>query len=220
MRQSAFHSKKFGRLIIPPAITVLLIVFVFFQEAATFIYGLLLVSIFIVIPIVLILKSTAKNEYLEYDIKTVDQMSGIEFEKFLMYQFKAKGFSVDTTPKSGDFGADLILRKNGIKTVVQAKRYGKTVGIRAIQEIIAAKTFYHADKAIVATNNTFTKNAKQLAFTSDVRLIDRRKLIDFMAENNAHICPECGNAMMLKKDGESSYYSCSAYPTCKYKKEI
>ena len=219
MRQSAFNTKKLSRLIIPPATLVLLIIIVFFKDAATYIYGLAFIVIFIAIPIKLFFSSSRKQKYLQYDIKTVDEMTGVEFEKFLMYHFKSKGYAVDTTPKSGDFGADLILRKNGIRTVVQAKRHSKNVGVKAIQEAIAAKGFYHADKAIVATNSKFTKNARQLALTSDIRLIDREKLIEFMSANSTNICPECGSMLIFNKHIDTSYYHCSN-PNCDYKNEI
>ncbi len=63
---------------------------------------------------------------------------------------------VKTTPKSGDFGADLVLSKDGVDTVVQAKRWNMVVGIEAVQQIVAAKQYYGARNAMVITNSEYT----------------------------------------------------------------
>ncbi|TBX57954.1 restriction endonuclease [Bacillus mycoides] len=48
------------------------------------------------------------------------------------------------TKGSGDFGADLILKNNSEKIIVQAKRYKNKVGIQSAQEVIGAKRYYDA----------------------------------------------------------------------------
>lgn len=58
-------------------------------------------------------------------------------------------------------------------TIVQVKRYNKNVGIEAVQQIMAAKSFYGADKCAVATNQYFTSAAQKLAAANDVVLWDR-----------------------------------------------
>ncbi|MFK9092798.1 restriction endonuclease [Bacillus salipaludis] len=44
------------------------------------------------------------------------------------------------TSVTGDYGADLVLSTTDKKIVVQAKRYNKKVGLKAVQEIVSAKT--------------------------------------------------------------------------------
>lgn len=106
-------------------------------------------------------------------------MSGIEFEDFLGYFFEISGYVVTKTPKSGDQGADLILKKNNERIVVQAKCYSnQSVENKAVQEAIAAKLFYGADKAMVVTNSKFTRSAIQLANKSNVELWDGDRLTD------------------------------------------
>lgn len=119
-------------------------------------------------------------------ILEVDKMTGIQFEKFLMLRYRSKGYIVKETPISGDFGADLVLHKDSRKIVVQAKRYSKTVGLKAVQEVSSAKPHYKADEAWVVTNNYFTAAAKQLAATNNVRLINRDQLIEILSVNVQH----------------------------------
>lgn len=119
---------------------------------------------------------TKKNQQKGRTISLTDHMSGIEFEDYLCFIFQKRGYDVNTTPKSKDYGADLILMKNGETTVVQAKRYKDKVGVRAIQEVNASIPYYNANKAMVITNSYFTSNAKSLAIANQIQLIDRDKL--------------------------------------------
>jgi len=109
-------------------------------------------------------------------ILDTDKMDGIEFEKFLGKLFKRMGYLITLTKASGDQGADLLLEKNGHKIVVQAKCYSDKVSNSAVQEAFAAKTYYNCHAAIVATNNYFTKSARNLAESNKVDLFDRDRL--------------------------------------------
>lgn len=109
-------------------------------------------------------------------LEAIDAMTGVEFELFLKGYFEREGFQVSTTPKSGDQGADLILKKLGEKTCVQSKRYTGSVGNDAIQEVVGSLKYYSADKAIVITNSAFTAAAKKLAAANRVELWDRSTL--------------------------------------------
>lgn len=111
-------------------------------------------------------------------------MHGQVFEDYIMVLLKNEGYKVNLTKTSGDFGADLIHQKDGIKTVVQTKRYSKKVGVRAVQEVIASKGYYDATEAWVVTNNYYTAPAIKLANVSNVKLIDREDLVKWILNNN------------------------------------
>lgn len=113
-------------------------------------------------------------------IAEVDLMDGIQFEHFLRELFERLGYEVKLTKESGDFGADLILKKDSAKIAVQAKRYKKAVGIKAVQEISASVKVYNADTAWVVTNSTYTKAASDLAKANHVKLIDRDQLVQMI----------------------------------------
>lgn len=117
-------------------------------------------------------------------IAEIDEMKGDIFENYLGTLLGAKGYKAEVTQKSGDYGADLVLRKDGQKIVVQAKRYKNKVGVRAVQEIVSAKNYYKADSCWVITNNYFTQPAITLAKANNVRLINRDELINWMLEVN------------------------------------
>ncbi|MDA8347076.1 MAG: restriction endonuclease [Thermaerobacter sp.] len=113
-------------------------------------------------------------------IAEIDQMDGRTFERKLGLLFRDLGYSVRHTKVSGDYGADLVLHKNGTTTVVQAKRYSldRKVGVSAVQEVVSAMSMYHAQHAIVITNTYFTAPAKTLARSNQVELWERTELIN------------------------------------------
>ena len=109
-------------------------------------------------------------------IENIDTLNGYEFENFLKILFEKMGYNVKNTPLSGDQGADLVIERFGEKIVVQAKCYSNKVPNKAVQEVVASKAQYNADKAIVVTNNYFTNSAIELANSNGVELINRDKL--------------------------------------------
>ena len=109
-------------------------------------------------------------------IDEIDSFGGYEFEEFLKNLFSKMGYQVQQTKLSGDQGADLVVVKFGEKKVIQAKRYGGKVGNKAVQEIMAAISFYKAHRGMVVTSNYFTLAAIQLAKANAIELIDRDEL--------------------------------------------
>lgn len=128
-----------------------------------------------------------KYRYLNNDFRKEEQIredkndfenivSGEEFELYLKKLYIKLGYRVELTKTTGDQGADLILYKDGLKIVVQAKFYSSPVGNKAVQEVVGAIKFYDADYGIVVTNNLFTKSAIELADANNIELIDKFKL--------------------------------------------
>lgn len=115
------------------------------------------------------------------EICDIDCMSGLDFEKYLKNLFVKLKYSTELTPASGDQGADLIIYKHNKKIVVQAKCYSSFVTNKAIQEVVAAIKYYHADYAMVVTNSYFTKSAIELAEVNNVELWDRNKLLEVIS---------------------------------------
>jgi len=103
----------------------------------------------------------------------INSMTGYEFEELLKQLFERMGFAVEQTKLSGDQGADLVVKKLGETTVIQAKRSNSKIGNDAVQEVVAARGHYNAQKGIVMSNNYFTPAAKELAKSNKITLIDR-----------------------------------------------
>ena len=111
-------------------------------------------------------------------------MDGFDFEKYAGKLLSDNGFEkVYVTKCSNDFGVDIIAYKDDIKYSIQCKKYSSTVGINAVQEVIASKVMNDSHVAVVLTNNYFTKSAKELANKNNVLLWDRDKLERLIEES-------------------------------------
>ena len=118
----------------------------------------------------------------KYSIDDIDLMTGQEFEIFIAELFSKMGYESEITKASGDQGIDVIASRNGNTIGIQAKCYSSSVGNSAIQEVVAGKSHYRLDKAIVITNNFFTDAAQQLAQSNSIILWDRHILKEKIVE--------------------------------------
>ncbi|WP_156153580.1 restriction endonuclease [Domibacillus robiginosus] len=166
-----------------------LILFFILQNIEVII-GYALLAALLAIPYFLLrwyAKNKEKRKLLQAGLDEIDRMPGVQFEQYLGALFKDKGYKVQYTPTTGDYGADLLLRKENRTIAIQAKRYRSAVGVKAVQEASGAKGYYGTNEAWVITNNTFTKNACNCAERLNVKLIDRKDLINLIAESKAII---------------------------------
>lgn len=124
--------------------------------------------------IIAVLIIAYNKKEIKHDLKKIDKMKGLEFEHYVAETLTSKGYyKVSVTKGSGDYGVDVICFHRSRKYVFQVKRYTKSVGVGAIQEIVAGKAFYKAHKAVAITNSFFTPAAVNMAKKCDVLLIDR-----------------------------------------------
>ncbi len=134
---------------------------------------LMLVGIILISIVLLIF---AFFRHYKWSMFRVDHMKGERFERFLVELYERLGYKCTQTKKTGDQGADVILKKGFQKIGVQAKRYRGSVGNSAVQEAVASRKYYGFTSVKVVTNSTFTKSAVELAKANKVELIDREKL--------------------------------------------
>lgn len=116
---------------------------------------------------------------LDNDLVFDKNMSPTEYEYFCRDLLILNGWDAKVTQATGDQGVDILANKDDISLAVQCKLYSKPVGNKAVQEIFTAKQHYNADIAMVVTNNTFTRAAKELANTTDVFLIHHDEIRNF-----------------------------------------
>lgn len=115
-------------------------------------------------------------------IDGIDRMDGAAFERRLEILFRRLGYDVERVGRRGDYGADLVVWRGEVRTVVQAKRWTRKVHIKAVQEAHAAPAMYGCSNAMVVTNRYFTEAAKKLARANGVELWDRDTLVAKLLE--------------------------------------
>jgi len=111
-----------------------------------------------------LLKESIPNRFLN--------LSPHDFEKFISQMFQDLDFTAEMTKLTGDFGADIILKKADHKIAVQVKRYdwNNRVGVKDINQAIGAKDYYGCDDVIVITTSEFTDQGIALAKRANVQL--------------------------------------------------
>ncbi len=121
---------------------------------------------------------------------TIEDVDGLEpqsFEVFVAALFEKHGYRVGLTPYSGDKGADVIAHSHrgetsGLLIQVKQRKEGGKPGSEAVNEIVAAKPFYQKKydttfQPMVITNREFTKEARQLSRANQVKMHERRWLM-------------------------------------------
>ena len=108
----------------------------------------------------------------------LDSLSGVEFEEAMQAILRDRGWQLDLTAITGDFGADLIGRgPDGATWVIQAKRWKGSVGIEAVQQVLGAQAYYQSQKALLVTTAPLTKAAIELAERTHVTVWTRADVI-------------------------------------------
>lgn len=105
------------------------------------------------------------------DFRWRDDIDPIEFERRCAESLRLAGWSARTTKGSGDQGVDVLAERGGIRIAIQCKRYGRTVGNKAVQEALSGKAFYDAQHGIVVSNAEFSAAARQLAAKTGIALM-------------------------------------------------
>lgn len=114
-------------------------------------------------------------------VTDTDGMDGLEFEIFCADVLKKNGFyDVQVTQSSGDYGIDILAKKEWVSYAIQCKCYTSPVGNNAVQEAYSGKSFYNCMVAAVLTNNYFTASAIETAKRNAVVLWNRDYLDDMI----------------------------------------
>jgi restriction system protein len=135
-----------------------------------------LLSVSVAVSLLLWQRVRERKRLWALELSDVDSMSGLDFERYVAEVLRSQGYQISLTKVTGDYGGDIIARKDGIVSVVQVKRYKSVLGVEAIQQAVAAKGYYNASLALVVTNSYFTAPARQLAKVNGCELVDRDRL--------------------------------------------
>lgn len=120
------------------------------------------------------------------DVRDLDGMSGIQFELWLMNLLRKLRYrNIKQTKQSGDFGADIVARMPDAPTIVaiQAKRWTKPVGNKAVYEVLGGMRHYNATIGIVVSWSGFTRSAVEAASKKpDVKLWGREQISKYVEQ--------------------------------------
>lgn len=104
-----------------------------------------------------------------------DLLSWRQFEQAAAEAFRAQGYAVQLTRDGADGGVDLILDRDGERTLVQCKHWAAwKVGVKTVRELYGVMTAQGVGAGIVVTSGRFTEEARDFASGVPVRLLDGR----------------------------------------------
>src|SRR5258708_15004030 len=114
-------------------------------------------------------------------------MSWREFETLVGEGFRRRGYSVKETGGGGpDGGVDLVLSKDGEKTLVQCKQWKAfKVGVSTVRELYGVMAADGAAAGFVVTSGRFTQEAVAFAAGRNIHLMDGAALMKLLKEAKA-----------------------------------
>lgn len=126
--------------------------------------------------------------------KSIESLSGIEFENLCQQLLQKMEFKTQITKASGDGGIDIIatydkpLLKG--KYIIQCKRYAGSVGEPIIRDLYGVVMSERANKGILMTTGYFTPSAISFAEGKPIELIDGSELQILMSDNDFSFDPD------------------------------
>jgi restriction system protein len=173
-------------------------------------------------------------------LSSLRTLSWRDFERLVAEAFHRRGYAVAETGLGGtDGGIDLLLQRDGRRTLVQCKQWKtQRVGVVTVREQFGLLTHHGADEAILVTTGDYTAEAKAFARDKPMRLIAGEELLDMVrgvqpaqrtstdAAATSSIreqpsqspgCPRCGSAMVKRaaRATRAPFLGCSQFPRCR-----
>ncbi|MGF1429898.1 restriction endonuclease [Kitasatospora sp. LaBMicrA B282] len=117
------------------------------------------------------------------DLYTMDP---IAFEDLIAELFRARGYQVQTTARSGDEGVDVVAVDpdpvTGGKIVIQAKRYRSTVSPTAVRDLDSTVRHHGAIKGVLVTTAHFGRGSYDYIRNKPLSLVNGPELVELLAE--------------------------------------
>ncbi len=112
-----------------------------------------------------------KSNLIDYE-QLIDESTPFEFEQIVSSLFEKMGYVVENLPHVGDYGADIIAKKDKDIIAIQCKKYsyGNHVGSPEIQKTLGSMWKYNANKSIIITTSDFTVRAQEQANNAPIEL--------------------------------------------------
>lgn len=127
-----------------------------------------------------------RNRQIEraFTIADIDAMEGVKFEYYLAKLLAKRGYKNVRVTEKYDLGVDIVAQKDGITWGIQAKRYNNQVKAAAVRQVYTALTRYKCDRAMVITNSTYSRPARELASDVGCVLVGRDELAQWVYESS------------------------------------
>jgi len=130
----------------------------------------------LVIWVVAEIKKSSRRRLLDSrsDVESLRSLSWQEFEQLVGEAYRRQGYAVTESGGGGpDGGVDLVLTRDGEKTLVQCKQWRTwTVGVKIVRELYGVMAAEGAAEGIVVTCGRFTSEARAFGKDKPLELVD------------------------------------------------
>jgi hypothetical protein len=125
-------------------------------------------------------RESVSSEYQIMIDTNFELVDPFEFEKLVAKLFRRMGYTANVTSKTGDFGIDVIAKRENDIIAIQAKKYslGNNIGNRTVQGLLGAMSYkdYNANKGIIVATSDFTVQAFEQAQENPIELWNQQYL--------------------------------------------
>ena len=113
----------------------------------------------------------------------LDTLTPEGFEEFVAEVFEALGYEVERVGGTGDEGADLRVRRDGLSAIVQCKYHRRgVVGSPELQKFLGTIHHTRSHKGFFVTTRTFSLAAEKFVAEHPIELIDGPRLVELVQE--------------------------------------
>lgn len=169
-------------------------------------------------------------------LDSIRSLSWKEFELLIGEAFRRQGYSVEETGLGGkDGGIDLVLRKDGKRTLVQCKQWRtRQVSVNVVREMYGLLAHHGADEVKIVTLGSYTTDAARFAAGKRIELVHGEALllmvrsvqrgpspIQPIIPSTQTIttppCPKCSLPMVRRENRKTHrpFWGCPEYPRCR-----
>jgi restriction system protein len=173
-----------------------------------------------------------------FSLQTLREVPWREFESLVAAYYREQGFTALENPEPGpDGGCDLVMWKNGERTLVQCKRLrDRKVTVQQVREFFGVVVASGAARGVFVTTSEFTPEAMEFGLRqAALELIPGQRLVQLIQglrpsstdsefapldESRPPVCPKCAEPMVRRvaRQGRalgSEFWGCTRFPSCR-----
>lgn len=101
-------------------------------------------------------------------------MTSKQYEKYVAGYFQSKGYNIELTKSSNDYGVDVFATKGADKIAIQAKMFGGTarkINRQMVMELQGAKKYFDCTHAVLVTDGEIINNALEVAQKINIEIL-------------------------------------------------
>ncbi|QHB71821.1 restriction endonuclease [Stenotrophomonas sp. 364] len=165
-----------------------------------------------------------------------------DFERLVGEAYRRQGYTVEETGLGGaDGGIDLVLRRDGKRTLVQCKQWRRQqVGVSVVREMYGLLAHHRADAVLIVSSGAFTRDAQNFIVGKPITLVAGEDLLGMIQKVQARgtampaariepelreskpaserlTCKRCSAPTVERRNRRTGdvFMGCSRFPACR-----